>query len=678
MRTRQGGMEETTTDPENLENVTSPGEVVVSSLEPEVAPAPDPQPDKKPKGWFTVLVVFLKLIFLTPVYAVVAVAAFGAGIGWHYFEESAGLDFSEVERLEVGALVKDMHGREIGRAGSMHRRLITREDVPDHFVDALVAAEDQRFFLHPGFDPVGSLRAAWANYRAQGIREGGSTLTQQLARDVYRLEGKDADRKLSEIAAAVRIEKQYSKDEILVHYLNRIYFGSGFYGLGSAAMGYFGKEPRELTVDQSALICGLIPSPSRYSPLVNESLAMEYRDQTLRRMNESGSLSDEELEQFLAAATPVVKTREHLIERGQLRYLIARIEKELRTTLDQLSVPVESLDGLIIETSIDLELQQLAAKQIDRHIKEFLGAGGQGQSDPTVGEDLEGAFVLIENRSGRIVASVGSRDFFRSEYDRAIEMTRPPGSAFFPFVYAAAFETGAFSPESRVFDAPFDNREMGVGSIGGILGEWSTENPENRWEGYITASNALHFSKNSPTARLGLQVGLEPVRRLIRAAGIKSELREEPGSVLGGSEVTLTEMTHAYSAIANGGMPAPEPGLIREIHDAFGNRIPSPSAPQPQRAMSEKTAGAVAASLAGRGEGKTGKGKSGTTSGFTDVWYFGFSDDYTWGTWMGRDSFKPIRNLAYGGVLARPLAEEIMAGKTSTDAPVPVAASEKP
>ncbi|MEQ1842483.1 MAG: penicillin-binding transpeptidase domain-containing protein, partial [Verrucomicrobiales bacterium] len=355
----------------------------------------------------------------------------------------------------------------------------------------------------------------------------------------------------------------------------------------------------------------------------------------------------------------------------------ARIEKELRATLDGLSVPVKSLDGLIIETSVDLDLQLEAAKLIDRHIKDLQGGKEGGQKDPTMSDDLEGAFVMIDNGSGRIVASVGSRDFFRSEYDRATEMTRPPGSAFLPFIYATAFETGAFTPESLVFDAPFDNREMGVGSIGGILGEWSTENPENRWEGHITASNALRYSKNSPTARLGLQVGLDPVRRLIRAAGIKSEVKEEPGSVLGGSEVTLTELTHAYTVFSNSGTPSPEPALIREIHDAFGKPIPSPSSQQPQRAMSAKTADSVAACLALDVAGGIIKGKSGTTSSFTDVWYFGFNGEYTWGTWLGRDSYKPIKTLAYGSELARPLAEKIMARKKSDDAAVPVAASEK-
>lgn len=665
-------MEEKPTEPD-LPDEKEKAELVASS---DPAPSPEVPPAAKSRPlWRRILVVFLKIVFLTPFYLVVALAAFGGGVGWHYFEASADLDLTEVERLEVGALVRDVNGREIGRAGTMSRLLITRDDIPIHFVDALIAAEDQRFYLHPGFDPVGSVRAAWVNYRADAIREGASTLTQQLARDVYRLAGKDADRKLAEIAAAVRIEDRYTKDEILVHYLNRIYFGSGFYGLGSAASGYFGKTPQQLTVDEAALLCGLIPSPSRYSPLVSEKLALENRDQTLRRMQQIGKLTEAQLATFLATETVVAKSREHLINRGQVNYLLARVERELRASLMKRPVPIKSLAGLIVETSIDLERQQNAARSIDRHLEEIRKkAAAAGTST----EDIEAAFVMIENRTGRIIVSVGSRDFHKSEYDRAIEMTRPPGSALFPFVYAAAYEKGAFKPDSPVFDAPFDNREMGLGSIGGILGEWSTENPANRWEGPIPASQALRFSKNAPTARLGLQVGLGPVRELVAAAGIESALDEAPGSILGNSEVNLTEMTLAYTTFPNGGTRAPLPGMIREVRDTSGKLISPSLELKPDAAMSAITAQAVSESLTASGEGAKETGKSGTTSAFTDAWYFGFDDDHTWGTWVGRDSFTPLFPLAFGGALAKPLAAEIVAEPTANTPAVPVAASEKP
>ncbi len=624
--------------------------------------------DKRPV-WLHLIVVLLQTLLLAPLCAALALAAVGAGVGWHYFDRSASLDVELVGRPEIGALVRDARGVEIGRAGSMNRLLVVREDIPPHFVDALVAAEDQRFFVHPGFDPVGSIRAAMANYRAEAIREGGSTLTQQLARDVYRLEGKDIDRKLSEIAAAVRIEKRYSKDEILVHYLNRVYFGSGFYGLGSAARGYFGKKASELTLDESALLCGVIPSPSRYSPLVNEARARECRDQTLRRMHEIGRLPAGELERLLAAGTRVASSRDDSLRRGQTAYLISRIERELREEIASWPTPPDSLDGYLVETSVDLAGQQAAAEAMDRHLAEL--AGDVDGKDP-----LEAAFVLVENRTGQIVVSVGSRDFQRSEYDRAVDMKRPPGSAFLPFLYAAAYESGPFTPATILLDAPFDNREVGLGAIGGVLGEWSTENPENRWEGEITAAEALAKSKNSPSARLAARVGLQNVSRLVRAAGIATELRDMPGSLLGASEASLSELTRAFSVFPNGGTPAPRLRLIREIREPSGKVVSRPASYAPAPAMKESTARAIVPGLPASDAVSGARGKSGTTATFTDAWHFGFDETRTWGLWIGRDRFSAIRPLAFGGEIAKPLAERLAASLGGN--PEPVASSTAP
>ena len=634
---------------------------------PESAADPD-KPLKKRPVWLHLIVLFFQLLFLAPVYAGLLAGAVGAGVGWYYFDGSADLDLGLVARPDIGALVKDVKGVEIGRAGSMNRLLLTREEIPPHFIDALIAAEDQRFFVHPGFDPVGSIRAAWANYRSEAIREGASTLTQQLARDVYRLEGKNFDRKLAEIAAAVRIEGAYSKDEILVLYLNRIYFGSGFYGLGSAARGYFGKQASELTIDESALICGTIPSPSRYSPFVNADQAKKNRDQTLRRMHDTGTLTADELDRFLAMEVKVASSREDSLERGQISYLISRIERELREEIASWPEAPESLDGYTVETSADLVAQQQAAKVIDRHLSGL--STGADEEDP-----LEAAFVLIENVTGEVLVSVGSRDYQRSEYDRAVEMKRPPGSAFLPFLYAAAYESGPFTPATILLDAPFDNREMGLGAVGGILGEWSTENPANRWEGEITAAEALTKSKNSPSARLGLIVGLESLRRVAEASGIASELREMPGSLLGASEASLTELVRAYSVFSNKGKPAPAPRLIREIRDASGKTVARPSANAPAPALKESTARAIVSALPMIASVPGARGKSGTTPTFTDAWHFGFNETHTWGLWIGRDRFSPIRPLAFGGEIAQPLSESLAAGILP---PAPVAAAKEP
>jgi penicillin-binding protein 1A len=325
--------------------------------------------------------------------------------------------------------------------------------------------------------------------------------------------------------------------------------------------------------------------------------------------------------------------------------------------------PPASLDGFTVETSVDLAAQQGAAQAMDRHLD--LLAQGAVEKDP-----LEAAFVLIENRTGQIVLSVGSRDYQRSEYDRAVEMKRPPGSAFLPFLYAAAFENGPFTPATVLLDAPFDNREMGLGAIGGVLGEWSTENPANRWEGGITATEALTKSKNSPSARLGLKVGLDPVRRVARSCGIETGLRDMPGSLLGASEASLTELTRAYSVFANGGTPAPAPRLIREIRDASGKIVARPASHAAAPALKGSTTSAILGTLSPSGAVPGARGKSGTTATFTDAWHFGFSKTHTWGVWIGRDRFTPIRPLAFGSEIAMPLADSIVSGLLGNRKPV--------
>lgn len=616
------------------------------------------------------LILTSQTLLLAPIYLALLTAAFAAGVGWFYMDESATLEIERVSRPDIGALVRDAHGVEIGRVGSKNQILVTREEIPDHFVDALVAAEDQRFFTHPGFDPLGSVRAALANYQSDAIREGGSTLTQQLARDIFRLEGRSIDRKLAEIAAAVRIERRYTKDEILVHYLNRVYFGSGFYGIGAAARGYFGKKTSELTVDQSALICGIIPSPSRYSPLISPDRARENRDQTLRRMRDRGSLDEEDWQHYMAIDTPVASSRDDSLGRGQTTYLITRVERELRAEIATWASAPDSLDGFEIETSVDLVGQQEAARKMDRHLRRIPGVREEG-------DKLEAAFLVMENRSGQVVLSVGSRDFRNSEFDRTVEMKRPPGSAFLPFLYAAAYERGPFTPETMLLDAPFNNRDMGLGSVGGVLGEWSTENPKNHWQGRISAKEALAKSKNSPSARLGLHVGLENMRKTAKAMGITSELRDIPGSLLGASEATLLELVRAYTVFPNEGVPAPAPRLIREIRDASGKVVARPASYASARAIKATTARSIVAALPASGKLPGARGKSGTTPIFTDAWYFGFDAEHTWGMWIGRDQFTPIRSLAFGGELVQPLVEEILASqKAGTADAVPSVSSE--
>lgn len=595
---------------------------------------------------------FCRFCFFFTLYLAAGVLGAAGGLGWYYLDENLHHDLSRVEELATGAEVVDTHGVKIGRIGATDRRLITREDIPDTFIDALLAAEDQRYFRHVGFDPFGTMRAAIANYRAETIREGASTLTQQLARDVFGLKGKNIERKLNEIAIAFWIEREYSKDEILVHYLNRIYFGSGFYGVGAAALGYFDKPLRELSIDESAMLCGLIRSPSRLSPFVSRERAISARNQTLERMVAIGRLSPADRAEIVAAPTPVADNRDQRIHRGQAAFLLARIEKETRELIGD-----RSLEGLRIRSSVDLALQQEAAYEIDRHLKKLHREHPDVEG---IGE-LEGAVIVVENRTGRILLTVGSRDFRGSEYDRSRDMKRPPGSAFLPFVYATAFDSGAFGPDSILTDAPFDNREMGLGGNAGVLGEWSTENPDNRWEGAIRAADALRLSKNSPTARLGLKVGLDRVSKLAARAGVETPIRKLSGSLLGASEMTLGELVRAYTIFPNEGIPAPRLGLIETIQSGEEIVFSPERELTAERAISRETAHQIARLI--------GNQQSGTTPGYTDGWHFGFNRDFTWGFWVGKDTFETIYPMAFGSALAEPIAKAVLENPKMEGAP---------
>ena len=323
------------------------------------------------------------------------------------------------------------------------------------------------------------------------------------------------------------------------------------------------------------------------------------------------------------------------------------------------SVKKASFDKLTIETSINLEFQKSAVAALNDHLNSIEKESSEFSGKPG---DLQGAFFLIENKGGAILSAVGSRNFSKSEFDRVWGLRRPTGSAFLPFVYATAFEKGIANPLSEVLDAPVDNREIMLGGTEGILGEWSTESESNRWEGPIPAARALALSKNSPSARLGFQIGLEAVSELAKSVGIESSLRDFASTYLGASEIQLPELVRAYSMFPNGGIATPKPGFILKITDANENILYSREATNIVRkskpVLSPENATTITSLLAldrdSDGNILTA-GRSGTTSGYTDSWFAGFNSDYTWGVWVGLDQFKTIFPKAYGSKTAKPV-----------------------
>ncbi|MEO0414086.1 MAG: transglycosylase domain-containing protein, partial [Verrucomicrobiota bacterium] len=501
-------------------------------------------------------------------------------------------DLTEMEIVPAGALATDASGKRIGRTQQTERQMVAYSELPDHLIAALIAAEDQRFYEHNGFDFRGILRAATTNYRAGGIKEGASTITQQLTRNVFELGDKSLERKLLEVGISRQIEKEYSKQDILESYLNRIYFGSGFYGVGTAAFGFFGKHVSELTIDESALLCGLIRSPARFSPIRNMDAAIAGRNRTLSRMHSvTGFLSKEEMDEALAMETTIDPLSRSATRYGQASYLLSRIEEEARKLLGT-DVP---LDGLEITTTANLDLQASAADVLDSHLKELESQKYKSEESNT---GLQGSVLVMENSTGNILTAIGTRDYSVSQYDRVWRLRRPSGSAFIPFVYAAAFDKGDITPETPVFDAPVDNRQVMLGGTKGVLGEWSTENAKNEWEGNIPAKQALQQSKNSPAVRVGFETGLDRVGNLAARAGITSPLKPFAGSFLGASEMALPELARAYSSYPNGGSAAPAPGIISKITDTEGNVLytrPKEFVPGP-KVMTKETADTISSS----------------------------------------------------------------------------------
>ncbi len=611
----------------------------------------------------------------------------------HYYQRASGFDLSEMSRVEAGSLATDRNDQRIGRISLQNRRLVSIDEVPQHLIDALVATEDSRFFDHGGYDLRGIARAAVANLKAGDIRQGGSTITQQLARHAFSLGGRNFDRKFTELFLARRIEQAYSKQEILEHYLNRIYLGCGYWGVGSASVGYFGKEVGELMPDESAMICAIIKSPNRFSPLVDVSAAMAARDRTLNRMVNLELIDTVTCESLMDEPCKALDEADQL---GRPQYLLAQLRSEALEILGR----QRALDGYTIETAVDLRVQEQLTDAINRKLLQIESQPGYAHqtlasyrrdgadSDTAAPRYLQAAAVVLENKTGRILSTIGGRDFSESQFNRVIQARRSPGSAFFPLVYGAAFETGAMQPTELILDAPLDNRKVMVGGTEGVLGEWSTENPAARYEGEITAGYALVKSKNGAAVKVGTAAGLDQVKKLAERAGVQSPLREFPNTFIGVSEMSLLDLVSTYTAFPNLGRHAGKPHLITRILSPEGEvvydsaRLRGPN----QSILTDNTAATINgllkttfsagparefASYATALEGDIA-GKNGTSYDFEDNWFIGYNADYTWGVWVGFDQPTPIAEPSFSKDTALPIwlsvARQLDPGQTFADA----------
>lgn len=540
-------------------------------------------------------------------------------------------DTSSLEAIERAPSITylDRNGALIAGRGSQHAPPVDVDSLPDYVPAAFIAIEDRRFYHHPGFDPIGMVRAMIANMRAGRVVQGGSTLTQQLAKNLFLTPDQTLKRKVQEIMLAVWLELKFSKKEILGLYLNRVYFGAGAYGIEAASQRYFDKSARELTVGEAALLAGLLKAPSRYSPLAEEERAAGRATVVLNEMEEAGVITAEQRE--AAVLEPVRVSRTLATQHAQ--YFVDWLNREVRSLVG------EPTEDLVIETTLDLTLQT----QAERAVRAILQRDG--------GRGVEQAALVALDGEGRIRAMIGGASYADSQFNRAVDARRQAGSAFKPFVYLAAMEAG-YTPDTPVIDQPI------------TIGNWSPQNYNQRFAGPMTMQQAVAQSINTVAAHVADQVGRDRVAGAARRLGISSRIGLEPSMALGAVEVSPLEMAQAYAAFSNGGRRAVAHGITRirtesgrtlyerRTGEAGANRQVINNPPlyyvnQMLRAVIDGgTARAVAIS------GYDLAGKTGTTSDYKDAWFVGYTGGFVTAVWVGKDDNTPMNRVTGGGAPA--------------------------
>jgi penicillin-binding protein 1A len=549
---------------------------------------------------------------------------------------------------KMATLLLDGDKKVTKRIFEENRRVVSLESMPPLLPKAFVAAEDSRFYQHPGVDIWSIFRALFHNIRAGAKAQGGSTITQQVTRSLLLSRKKVYSRKIKEAILSYRIDSVMSKDEILYIYLNQIYLGEGAYGVEAAAETYFNKGVKELTLGQIAVLAGLPQAPSRYSPLKDEELTKKRQAYVLNRMAEDGYITPEAARKAYDEPLDVSQSHDDSFD-GEYYYQEVMNQVSRRYGQELLAT-----GGLTIYTCLDRSLQQGAQAAVRRGL-----AGLSGDRD--TGNSPQAAMVVMETGSGRVRAVVGGADFATSQFDRAIQARRQPGSSFKPIVFAAALERD-FSPESTLVDEPL--------SLAGIRRgkPWEPKNFDNLFYGTISLQTGLVQSRNIIAIKLLQAVGIEGVVSLAKNLGITSRIKPDLTLALGSSEVSLLEMTGAYTAFANQGNYTP-PVFIERIIDRDG-KILEENSPRKIRVMSERTAQQMDQMLQQviqQGTGKQAKGlksvaagKTGTTDRFMDAWFIGYTSDFVTGVWVGHDRNMSLGKDGSGGHVAAPIWLDFM------------------
>lgn len=520
--------------------------------------------------------------------------------------------------------IVDVNGRLIGNRGTTGGEAVGLHDMAPTIPQAVIAIEDRRFYSHFGVDPIGLARALFTNITNGRAVQGGSTLTQQLAKNLFLSPERTIERKVQEVMLAFWLEHKYSKDQILEMYLNRVYLGSGAYGVDAASRRYFEKSARDVNLMESATLAGLLKAPSRLSPARDPKAAADRARLVLAAMRDQGMIGDKE--QAIAESEP--PTRAASYWQGSENYVADKVVSALPALIGDVK------DDITVETTLDMNLQKIG----EESIKDLISQNGEKM------RVSQGALVSID-ATGAVRALIGGFDYAASQFDRATDARRQPASAFKPFVFLTALEQGR-TPDSIRNDAPIR------------IGKWTPGNDSGKYMGPVTLATALSHSLNSVSAQLVMEVGPQRVIDTAHRLGIQSELTSNASLALGTSEVTLLELTDAYVPLANGGYRAPA-FLISKVTDGDGKVLYQKEPGIGARVVDERNVGMMNAMLMRTVEDGTAKrakfgwpaaGKTGTGQNFRDAWFVGYTANLTTGVWFGNDDGKPMKRV-FGATL---------------------------
>lgn len=535
-------------------------------------------------------------------------------------------NFAALSRRPSITLVGD-DGKPFATFGDLYSDIVPVKAMSPYLPKAVIATEDRRFYDHFGIDPIGILRAIVEDIRTHRLRQGGSTITQQLAKNLFLTSERTIKRKVQEVLLALWLEHKFTKDQILTIYLNRVYLGSGAYGVEAAARKYFGKSARDVNLFEAAVLAGLLKAPSKFNPAHDAELTAQRANQVLSNMVDAGYLTPE---QAASAARQSTLLEPVATAAWRGRYFAD-------WTMDQVRDILGYVDrDLVVTTTLDPRLQTIAEDTLDATLEK------EGAK-----LDIEQGALVALGPKGEVKALVGGRDYRKSQFNRAVQALRQPGSAFKPFVYLAGLEAG-YGEESVFNDAPI------------TIGNWSPHNYDGKYFGRVTLKEALTHSLNSVSAQLAEKAGINRVIDVAHRLGITADLRKDASIALGTSEVSLLELTAAYGAFANGGKGIWPYGIV-EIRDHDGHVLYKRSGSGPGQVMTAREAAAMVdmmESVIAKGTGKAAAigrpaaGKTGTTQDYRDALFVGFTPGLIAGVWVGNDDRAPMKKVTGGRVPA--------------------------